>query len=54
MLTREQSGREDKSEGNDHLGHALEMNHATAKLNISSVYDECSMEEDKEEEEEES
>ena len=29
------------------------MNHATAKLNISSVNDERSMEEDKEEEEEE-
>jgi hypothetical protein len=53
MLTREQSGRKDKSEGNDHREHALEMNHATAKLNISSVNDERSMEEDKEEEEEE-
>ncbi len=53
MLTREQSGREDKSEGNDQLGHALEMNYATAKLNLSSVNDERSMEEDKEEEEEE-
>ncbi len=30
MLTREQSGLKDKSEGNDRLGHALEMNNATA------------------------
>ena len=53
MLTREQSGRKDKSEGNEPREHALEMNQATAKLNISSVNDDRSMEEDKEEEEEE-
>jgi len=52
MLTREQSGLKDKSEGNDQFGHALEMNNATAKLNLSSVNDERSMEEDKEAEEE--
>ncbi len=33
MLTQEQSGLKDKSEGNDQLEHALEMNNATAKLN---------------------
>jgi len=57
MLTREQSGLKDKSEGNDQHGHALEdavnMNNATAKLNLSSVDEEQSMEEDEEEEEEE-
>ena len=63
MLTREQSinmssasGLKDKS-GNDQHVHTLEdaksMNNATAKLNLSSVNDELSMEEDEEEEEEE-
>ena len=67
MLTREQSinkssasGLKDKSGKNQHV-HALEddtqltknMNNATAKLNLLSVNDELSMEEDEEEEEEE-
>jgi len=67
MLTREQSinkssasGLKDKSGKNQHV-HALEddaqltknMNNATAKLNLSSVNDELSMQEDEEEEEEE-
>ncbi len=46
MLTRVQSGLKDKSEGSNQLEHALEMNNATAKMNLLSVNDERSMEED--------
>jgi len=64
MLTREQSinmssvsGLKDKSAGNDQHVHALEdaknMNNATERLNLSSVNEELSMEEEEEEEKEE-
>jgi len=63
MLTQEQSnnmssasGLKDKSGNNQHiyaLKDAKNMNNATAKLNLTSVNDELSMEEDEEEEEEE-